>query len=414
MPPWDFDEGCFLERAKVSSLPADCYDESMIRVLAILIATTAVTACGKGIPPLAPEPAPFPGSVIESVLAQQVTPEFQSEVMILGTAHLSRFRDELRPEHLESLLALLESFAPTRIAVETLTANEVAILAERKGHDPAAAEVINLFARRILDSGRTMQQAWGIERVSAERRSLMLLDKGSLSLKQRRELIGYFLAAYEFDSALLQWSYLSHEDRAQAEALPADIRRSLDRALAQTSEMPWLALPLARRLGLQQIYPIDSQYDGVRTLSFPSESIEELFSDPMLYREGRDPDEESRVERVEKHSLASGDLLPLFLHLNSHEGQLRDVKQWNRLFGLRHSSGLDRFRYAMWEVRNLLAATNIIDAAASGMPERLLVIVGASHKSYLDRILATQLSVRLVHLSELEPLRRNEGATGSN
>lgn len=374
------------------------------RALLLLIAAGTVTACGRATstpPPVAPR-----GAVIDSVLAPQVGPVFQSEVLVLGTIHLAGLRDQLRPEHLQPLLARLEAFAPTRIAVESLTADEVALLAERETHDPAAAEVLRMFAQRTLTAGRTMQQALAVERIAAARRARAMLEGGrdSLSDQERLELVGYLLAAYEFDSATLQWSYLPQEVRARAESLPPEIHDVLDRRLESANEIVTLALPLARRLGLQRIYSIDSQYDGVRTLAAPRPALEELFSDPAR-GELRDVAEAKHAESVTEVAFAAGDLLPLYLYLNSDAHQRGDLTQWNWLFQGRHSSGLDRFRYAMWELRNLRQAMHIVDAAAAGSPERLLVIVGASHKAYLDRLLATQLSVRLVQLYELGEAR---------
>jgi pheromone shutdown protein TraB len=51
-------------------------------------------------------------------------------------------------------------------------------------------------------------------------------------------------------------------------------------------------------------------------------------------------------------------------------------------------------------VRNLRQATHIVDLAATGRPERVLVVVGAAHKASIERVLATQLTVRLVQLEE--------------
>jgi hypothetical protein len=345
---------------------------------------------------------PRPGAAIDEVLAPQVTPAFQSEVLVLGTTHLAALRAQLRPEHLETLLALLRSYAPTRIAVEALTPDEIALLAERAAHDPAAAELLGMFGGRTLAAGRDVQQLLGVERVAAERaaRTLLAEAEGPLPGDRRAHLVQLLLAAYEFDSAVLHWSQLEDATRATGGVLTPELRALLNARLGDVNEIYSLAVPLARTLGLPRIYPIDSQYDGVRILAAPRQELGDLLRDPAR-GELHDHVRAARSDSIKALALAGGDLLPLYLHANATDHQLGTESQWNWLFRLRHPSGLDRFRYALWDLRNLRQATNVADVAASGAPERVLVLVGAGHKAALDRILATQLSVRLVQLEQI-------------
>lgn len=370
----------------------------MLRPLLVLV--VAVSACSRATS--SAEPPSYRGAAIDRVLASRVTPAFQSDVMVLGTSHLAGERERLTARHLEPLLATLERFAPTRIAIEALSADELALLAEREAHDPAAAELLDMFGRASVTAGRTMQQALGVDRVAAERHAATLLDPVNHPVgdDDRLAAVAHLLAGYDFNSAALQWSYLPAAVRSDTESLPADVHALLQRRLESANEIVTVAMALARRLGLQRLYAIDSQYEGVRTLSAPREALEELFSDPARGAL-QDQERRERAEGIREAAFEAGDLLPLYLHVNSEEHQLGDLTQWYWLFEQRHSSGLDRFRYAMWELRNLRQATHIIDVAASGEPERVLVLVGSAHKAYLDRVLATQLSVRLVQLSEL-------------
>jgi hypothetical protein len=327
---------------------------------------------------------------------------------VLGTLHLSGEGERLESGHLRSLLDLLERFEPTRIAVESLTAHEVALLAELESQDPAAAQVLDMFGRSTLDAGRTMQLALDKSRAAAAWRARTVLEGQDTVMTDatRLELVGWLLAAYELNSAVLQWSYLSPETRDGDRTLPAEIRALLDGRMESSNEVVTVASALARRLGLQRLYSVDSQYDGVRTLSAPREALEALFSDPMR-GELRDREWAARADSVKDAAFGAGDLLPLYRWMNGQEYQGGDLTQWNWLFEGRHPHGLDRFRYAMWELRNLRQATHIVDVAASGRPERVLVVVGASHKAHLDRLLGAHLSVRTVQLAELE----GEGAS---
>ncbi len=376
-------------------------------LMALLVGARFAASCEPGPESLPPdtflEPGPPAVDAIDHVLAPRVTPGFQSQVLVLGTLHLAAEGGRLEPGHLASLLDLLERFEPTRIAVEALTADEVALLAELEAEDPAAAQVLDMFGRRTLDAGRTMRRVLDVDRVTADRQARTILqDRGpSLTDATRLELVGWLLAANELHSAVLQWSYLSPETRDGDRTLPDEIRTLLDSRLESANEVVTVASALARRLGLQRLYSIDSQYDGVRTLSAPREAREALFSDPGR-EELFDWVGAARVDSLREEAFAAGDLLPIYRFMNGPEYPSWDLTQWNWLFEGRHPQGLDRFRYAMWEVRNLRQATHIVDVAASGRPERVLAVVGASHKAYLDRLLGAHLSVRTVQLADLE------------
>jgi len=335
---------------------------------------------------------------IAEVLAPRVTPAFQSDVLVLGTTHLASERGRLRDAHLDPLLERLVAFAPTRIATEDLTGDEIALLAEREIDDPAAAKVLDMFARASLDAGREMQAALGITRVAAERRARALLQHpGTPDAAARLEATALLVAAYELNSAVLQWSYLTPDVRATDTTLTPTVRDLLERRLRSANEVVTIAMPLARRAGLQWLDAIDSQYDGLRTLALPPEVSATIFGDPargaLL-----DTARFRQAAAVRDAAFAAGDLLPLYAYLNAADHQVGDESQWHWLFEERHAGGAGRFRYAMWELRNLRQVARIVEVAGGNgtRAERVLVLVGASHKSALERALVTQLSVRVV------------------
>lgn len=343
-------------------------------------------------------PAPSAGGgAIDRVLVARVPATSRSAVLVLGTPHLAAFGERVESRHLEPLLTRLAAFAPTRIAVESLTADEIALLGEWAERLPAAAELLGMYGGRTLQLGRQMQASLGLDRAQAAVRAEALIAAlpGEPDQATRLQLVALWLAAYEFDSAALQWSYLDAVSRGHASLVPAEVGERLDRFLARRNETGMLAIALARRLGLQRIWPIDSQYDGVRTLAAPREHLNELFSDPRRGESADLPQREHNAH-LTNAALAAGDLLPLYRHHNSPAYLDGDARQWHWFIDNQHPSGLGRFRYAMWELRNLRQATYIVEVAASTRPERVLVVIGSAHKAPLERVLATQLGVELV------------------
>lgn len=338
---------------------------------------------------------------ISTVIAPQILPSFQSEVLVLGTSHLDGVGGHLTDRHLDALIARLVAWRPTRIAIEALPSDEVALLGEHSAVHGAAGQVLGMFAGATYEIGREVQELLGLSRLEAAQRAEgRMAQGGALDDSVRTLLVAELVAAYDFNSAALQWSYLALASRASTLAISDSLRARLDRRLASRNEIVTVASRLARQLGVQRLYAIDSQWDGIRTLSASPQELRELFGDP-----GRgaliDTIAATRTRRIEADAVAATDLLPLYRHVNGEEHQRGDASQWNWLFAGRHSTGLDRIRYAMWEVRNARQATQILDVAASGRPERVLVLVGSSHKAALDRILRTQLSVRVVEAASV-------------
>ncbi len=356
----------------------------------------ALAVAGGAASPSVAADAP-PGASVETVLGTHVTPDFRSDVMVFGTLHLSAFRDWLQPAHLQDTLAALERFAPTRIAVERIPPDEIALLIERAAHDPSAQRVLDQFAGPIVVHGRALQHALGLERVAASRAADGLLADASAAMSDaaRLMLVAQLLAAFEFDSAALQWSYLSTGAQADAAMLPVEVREALDRRLLATDEIARVAMPLARALGLQRLYPVDSQYELVRTFGLPAEALgnasETAWGEAWTSSAAR-----QAIDDAQHRARETGDLLGLIGYLNSAEGQRHDAAQWTGWMTQARTDGVDRFRYAMWELRNQRMSSYVLDATVSTRPERLLFMVGNSHKSFVERALAPQLGIRLV------------------
>ena len=341
-----------------------------------------------------------PGAAVESILQGVNEERVASDVLVVGSAHLQAYHDQLTPAHLHSTREQLERFAPTAIAVESLTPDEIALLTEYAGHDSGADMVIGRFASVTIEWGQAMQQALDVNRVVAAQRVESLLEQALDAPEQRLEIIGYMLAAYEYDSAVLQWSYLSEEQR-EASGLPEGAQGAMNRYLESANEIITLALPLAQDLGIQRLIPIDSQFEALRTVSFPQEDLEAVFGHSKL-TEMRSSESSLRVREAPQQALDDGDLLALYQYQNSYAGQVDYTVEWNAWLRMEHESNLDRFRYAMWELRNHRMAEHILNAAAEPEQTRVMVIVGAAHKSYLDRALYPHLSVNLRQFAEFE------------
>lgn len=323
----------------------------------------------------------------------------KTQLLVLGTPHLAEY--DFDTAALEPLLDVLERFKPDLIGVEWLHPQVI----EWMEQSPQKyLEVIEQFAKPIVEQGCVMQKQLGVSRtqaefIAAERLASITPDTPP---SERAVLVGYLLAAYDRASALLQWSYLPKEFRAQGQGLLAEVRDSLEQALQSKNEVVSIGIALARRRQLQRIYQIDDHQDA----DMFHKSIEKFLQEMQASKEVQALEAQFKAwfqrdrQRFE-HAVQKKDLLPMYLYYNSAEYAQKDMEQWRVWFRTRFPSRLDRTRMIAWEVRNLNMASHIRRAMAHSPGGRMVVIVGASHKPFLDAYLSTMVDVRLVQLKSL-------------
>ena len=94
--------------------------------------------------------------------------------------------------------------------------------------------------------------------------------------------------------------------------------------------------------------------------------------------------------------------LGLYRWMNSPKYGLADLDaQWHLFLRSSLPSGFDRERAALWEARNLAIAANIRRITAAKPGQRALVIIGASHKTFLDAYLSQMMDLDVVQAEDV-------------
>ncbi|MFZ2491021.1 MAG: DUF5694 domain-containing protein [Thermoanaerobaculia bacterium] len=330
----------------------------------------------------------------------------KTQILVLGTPHLAAMKNPPGPAALAPLIAALETFEPDVIGVERIAPHILLAMQQRSSF---MAEVAAQFGGRYLDNGRAMQAALGTSAAEAAARVASALHTDhELDEAERLRLVADMLAAYDYSSAVLQWSYVPEAARhseAAARVVPADVAASLDESLRSPNEVYSIAVTLARRRGLQQIAAIDDQSDAAivaEILELHSGELEKIENHPETKALRQSP-ARKRSDAAYESGLASAEgLLRFYRFINSAEATDADVAgQWGRYFRTKLPSGVDRSRVAQWEVRNLLIAAHVREASALKPGGRVLVLIGSAHKPFLDRYLSQMLDVRVRQLEEL-------------
>ena len=185
---------------------------------------------------------------------------------------------------------------------------------------------------------------------------------------------------------------------------------ALDRQLGITNEIMAVGIATAARLGLRRIDYIDDFTVGPTLIKIAPELTAQLKDHPALKAVSSAPIFAQAADSRQK-ALAANNLLPHYLFLNSRDYSTGDVDaQWNVFFRTKLESGLDRTRVALREIRNLRMVSHIRRATAFAPGRRMLVVVGAGHKPFLDSYLCQLMDVDVIQLVDMVDNRTTRDA----
>ncbi|WP_342116542.1 DUF5694 domain-containing protein [Pseudoduganella sp. OTU4001] len=313
----------------------------------------------------------------------------KSQVMVLGTVHLSGMPAEFKPASLNGLIERLAAFRPDIITIE-----------QEPGEDcDLAARHPAKYGKDWCPSTAAAMEATGLDMPAA----LAEVDKTLKSwpaqptASQRRRLAAAFLAANEPASAQVQWMQLAESERRAGDGLNAALVERLNKLMKRKNEDSLIAAPLAARLGHQRVYAVDN-HTGDR-IDVPDikafvKSIESAWASGG-----------SEMKAVEKHKdemSLGADMLPLYRYINSPDS-MRIHAEGNVLPMMRTKSaeGYPQIWVGGWEVRNLRMVANIRETFRERPGARVLSIVGASHKPWFDDWLGQLQGVEIVNAAEV-------------
>lgn len=265
--------------------------------------------------------------------------------------------------------------------VEALSGPDLAALEQR---GVSAAEIVSTFGKRQLKTGHMAQAALGTKWDAAYAKIADFNLDCPLQDDPAGCILAY-LAAYEYDTALLKYVCLNESDSQEFDAHYAAIAGKFKESLESTNEYYTIAQRLALQLGQHRIFPVDAHAEQIPLLAMmtadPSieKYIERLFGDvsehPFL----------KEMNRRQAAGIESGDLLEYYRWQNSQESMQADVAfQWTPFIERDDETQFGKTRLALWEMRNFLMAANMARVMAEFPGETVLYIVGSGHKPFLD------------------------------
>ncbi|SMO84338.1 DUF5694 domain-containing protein [Fodinibius sediminis] len=331
---------------------------------------------------------------------RQLGKKSNTEVLVLATPHLRQIEYSLSPNMLDSLINVLENYAPDIIGIEALPGTQISEMRRRGG---VYQSVVNRFADKQLNHGNKAREMLNLSWNKADDKANALLKYTRLSQtvadSTRLNLVNHLLASYRLHTAALQWSYVDKKKRLKQSTVSRESAIFLNELLESEDEISSISLRLAHALNLQRLYPIDDHMEK-DVLADIKTGLTRALDDSTVQTVKNAP-YRRKYKQILKQGIEDRTLFPLYQYMNSSAYIKQDQNvQWRNTF-LDSSNPFLRKRLALWEVRNLNIAAHIRKASTEHTGGRLLVVIGASHKAFLDSYFNRLMGIEVLTLSDL-------------
>lgn len=316
-----------------------------------------------------------------------------NELLVLGTPHLSQLPKSFDPANLSGLLDRLANWQPQAIAIEAISGLQCAAM--------------RTYPERYVDEIKSYcwdpalaNKATGLDvpAATAQAERLLAAWPASPSPAQRRKLASLFLAAGEPASATVQWLRLSAGERKAGDGLDERLVETLNALRQKRNEDYLVAAPLAARSGLERVYPMDDQ-----AASSPSGDEKAYGAAITKAWDNQYTAERKRTsDALESRLNAPEGVLAMYRAYNAAgQAELTFRSDFGAALEEPSPQHFGRGYVAYWETRNLRMASNIRDVMSPRPGIRVLVIVGASHKGYLEAYLNQMHDLRVIDTNKI-------------
>ena len=320
----------------------------------------------------------------------------KTQIQILGTPHLNQIID-LEHEMLEKLISKLDRQEFDAICIEQMPGQLLYDIRARE--DKAFDAVLKQFGRQRLVYADKMQEQLNLNFHEANGTLEKLLKKQTYDDNERIKLIKLFTATTNLASASLHYALLKDKSSEQLESLPKDLVQVLKKKLESRNEIYALALPLAVQENIKQLIPIDNFQDETLLLKEHPEFMSDYRKNQDLFKDIPKLPHYQKIKELTEKSRKRNNLLPLYSYMNSEAYQQNDYEaQWAIWLKTGFESGSDRARYSLWEMRNMQIAANILKTTTHYPGKKILVIIGASHVSFIQKHLEQVPDIEMISL----------------
>jgi hypothetical protein len=316
-----------------------------------------------------------------------------AQVLVLGTTHLSQLPKQIDPKLLQPLLDRLARFNPQIITVEGLSGEECDTLQRFKAEHGADTWETYCFDTADIEKVTGLS----VPAAAAEADRTLAAWPASPGPAQRRHLAMLFIAANDRASAMVQWLRLPDAERRSGDGLTPAMVEILERKGKKLNENYAIAAALAAQLGLERIYAVD---DHTADTAFDQNSPEGKAYAAAIqsaWNAKPPPPVRKKEDQLEANLRTGNDVLALYRLMNAPQSQRETIaSDMGRAVSFPAAQPYGRQYVAWWETRNLRIAANIRSTLQANPQARVLSIIGATHKGYLDAYLDMMQDIRIV------------------
>jgi hypothetical protein len=316
-----------------------------------------------------------------------------AEVLVLGTTHLSELPVGTDPRLFEQLVDRLARFKPQIVTVEGVSGEDCETL--RRFQAVHGADTWKAYCWDTSD----IEKATGLSvpAAVAEAQRTLAAWPTAPTAAQRRHLAMLFIAANDRSSAMVQWLRLPEAERHSGDGLTPAFVEMLQRKGKRLNEDYEIAAALAAKLGLERVYPVD---DHTSDTALDNNSLEGQAYGKAIqaaWNSKPPPAVRAESEKLQKNLRTGADVVALYRLLNAPKTQ-RDwiAADMGLAASFPKAQPYGRQYVAWWETRNLRIAANIRSTLQRDPEARVLSIIGATHKGYLDAYLNMMQDIRLI------------------
>ncbi len=318
-----------------------------------------------------------------NLIAQNKTKK--TEVLILGTYHLSQVED-FEIKMLDNVVLKLEAFDFDAICIEKMPGELINDIQSRK--DSAYEDLLEYYEKTRLSFADSIQKKLGIGFVKAEKRTSDVLKKESLTDRDRVKLIEYSIASSDLYTATLQYEYIKDKSMLRNSNLNKNMMETLSKYSGSSNEIFSLALRISQNQNIQKLELIDNMQDESFLYKHFPAFIQDYTDNQDQFKDIVNAPVFLKIAELLASGVENKDLLDLYLFMNSEAYKKQDFEAQHAIWLKTHfESGTDRARYSLWEMRNLQMTANILRVCAFYPGKRIVVIIGASHKSFIEKYL---------------------------
>jgi len=310
----------------------------------------------------------------------------RTQVLVLGSVHLSQMPKGFKPESLQPLLARLAAYQPTIITIEAVSGETCDLMARY----PALYDPEDVKTYCWDTQAARAATGLGIPEALAEIDKTLRNWPAQPTPADRRHLAALFMASGDNASALTQWLQMPESERHAGDGLEQALVEQLQKFMTYRNENFSIAARLAARLGLQRVYPVDEHVGDMQVdTGAYGKAVEKAWAAAA-----------ARAQPLREHEAVlrqAGDILGLYRYVNSPLWQQTEIGiDFGAALGDKSSRHYGQLYVGSWEARNLRMVSNVRVAFREHPGARVLSIVGASHKPWFDRLLGLMQGVDVV------------------